>query len=148
MTSISWVADDRPVADAVVLRAVEAALDHGGRPGLELSVVFASDELVADLHAQHLGDPTRTDVITFDLGTEGRGPAGELYVSVARARDVAARRGQPVERELLLYVVHGVLHLCGFDDGDEPARRRMRAAEEAVLRRLGHGADPLPHDLD
>lgn len=148
MTSISWADGDSPVADAVVLRAVETALQHGGRTGLELSIVFVSDQMLSGMHARHLDDPTPTDVITFDLGEAGEGPGGELYVSVERAREVAAERGQSLERELLLYVVHGVLHLCGFDDRDGAGRRRMRAAEAAVLQRLGYGADPLPHDVD
>ena len=148
MTSVSWDLADRPVADDEVRRAVAAALELGGRPGTELSVVFVDDATLAELHARHLGDPTPTDVLSFDLGSGGGGPEGELYVSVERAREVAGRRGQPVARELLLYVVHGVLHLCGHDDHDEEGRRRMRAAEARVLRSLGHADDPLPHDQD
>ena len=98
------------------------------------------------MHADYLGDPTATDVITFDLGA-GQGPAGELYVSVERAREVAGRRNVAVERELTLYVVHGVLHLCGFDDRDAPDAARMRSAEEAAMAELGFPDDPSPHEF-
>ena len=98
------------------------------------------------MHAEHLDDPTPTDVITFDLGEEGGGPVGELYVSVDRAREVAGRRGVSVARELTLYVVHGALHLCGYDDHEEADRSRMREAEGVVLRELGFEDDPGAHD--
>jgi probable rRNA maturation factor len=99
--------------------------------------VFVSDAELARLHAEHLDDPSPTDVMAFDLGEEGGGPAGEVYVSVERARAVARERELAPEAELLLYVVHGCLHLCGHDDHEPRARARMRAAERAVLTRLG-----------
>lgn len=146
---IAWaVSEAEPwLPDAEVERALSAALSHGGRPGIALSVVFVDDEHLRQLHAEHLDDPTRTDVITFDLGEDGAGPAGELYVSLDRARRVAEQRGVAVERELSLYLVHGALHLCGFDDHAEEARRRMRAAEAEVMRALGFPADEAPHEL-
>ena len=88
-----------------------------------------------------------TDVMSFDLGDDENGPAGELYVSVDRARAVAAERGVSLERELTLYVVHGALHLCGFDDHEESERERMRGAEREVMERLGFPPDDLPHEL-
>jgi probable rRNA maturation factor len=116
---------------------VEAALEHGGRPGLSLSVVFVDDAEIAELHGRWLGDPTPTDVISFDLGG-GEGPDGELYVSVERARSEARARGLALEHELALYLVHGALHLCGHDDHAARARARMRAAEATVLAALGY----------
>ena len=137
---------DRPLTDEAVSAAAEAALRHGGRAGAGLSVVLVDDPTLAALHAEHLDDPSPTDVITFDLGEEGEGPVGELYVSVDRARAVAAERGVPAARELALYVVHGALHLCGHDDHDPDDRARMRAAERTVLGELGYPDDPGPHD--
>jgi probable rRNA maturation factor len=124
------------LADPAVTAAAEAALAHGGRPGLALSVVFVDDAEITRLHGDWFDDPTPTDVISFDLGEDEPGPAGELYVSVERARDEARARDLPLERELALYVVHGALNLCGFDDREEGDRRRMRAAEARVLERL------------
>ena len=145
---VVWTLAGEPVlSEERVRRAVGAALAHGGRPGAGLSVVFVDDPTLAELHARHLGDPSVTDVMSFDLGEDGEGPAGEVYVSVDRARAVGERRGAPLERELLLYLVHGTLHLCGFDDHSPADRRRMRAAERAVLEKLGFASDPLPHEL-
>jgi probable rRNA maturation factor len=147
--TISWATDDAPVADTLVERAIEVALEHGGRPGLTIDVVFCDAAYLTELHARHLDDPTPTDVITFDLGDEGGGAAGELYVSVERAREVAEARGGDPARELLLYVAHGVLHLCGYDDHADEDRRAMRAAEANVLALLGYPPEDatLEHDF-
>jgi probable rRNA maturation factor len=91
------------------------------------------------MHARHLGDPGPTDVLAFDLG-EGAGAAGEVFVSVERARAVARELDLPPDRELALYVVHGCLHLCGYDDRRPADRQRMRSLERAVLERLGYRA--------
>jgi len=135
---VSWtLAGPRLLSDAEVRAIASAALEHGGRPELELAVVFVSDAELARMHASHLGDPSPTDVLAFELGELGQGPGGEIYVSVERARAEAKLRGLPPERELALYVVHGCLHLCGHDDRAPRARARMRSAERAVLARLG-----------
>lgn len=122
--------------DRQIAAAVRAALEHGARPGLAVEVVIVADDELAALHARFLDDPTPTDVITFDLDDDLGGPAAELYVSAERAVDVARRRGLDARRELLLYVVHGTLHLCGHDDHERGDRARMRRAERAVLARL------------
>lgn len=126
----------RGLGDARVRRAAEAALAHGGRPDLQLDVVFVDDPDLCRMHEEWLDDPTPTDVISFDLGEDGGGPGGELYVSTERARAVARERGLDRVGEHLLYVVHGALHLCGFDDRRPRDRARMRAAERKVLARV------------
>ena len=136
-------AGERLLDDDAVVAAVEAALAHGGRAGIPLSIVFVDDARIAELHGEWFDDPTPTDVISFDLGEDdAAGPAGELYVSAERARAEAAQRGLSPRRELALYVVHGVLHLCGFDDHDPLERSRMRDAEAAVLAELGYPRAP------
>jgi len=143
---ITWDVAERPLSDADVRRALEAALAFGQRPGLTVDVVFVDDPTLADLHARFLGDPSVTDVMAFDLGEDGPGPAAEIYVSVDRARAVAERRGVDAARETALYLVHGALHLCGHDDHEAEPRAAMRSAEAQVMAQLGYPADTLPHD--
>jgi probable rRNA maturation factor len=137
--------------DAAVRAAVCAALEHGGASGRSVDVVLVDDPTLTELHGRFLDDPTPTDVIAFELG-ESDGdeddPWGEVYVSVDRARDIAARRGVSPARELALYCVHGTLHLVGFDDIDAADRARMRDAEQSVMRALGYAADSAPHEMD
>lgn len=144
--AITWDGVTRSVPDRAVREAVRAAREHGGRRELGLSIAFVTDRALARLHARFFGDPSPTDVITFDLSDEIEGPAGEVCVSAECARKRSRARGVEFERELLLYVVHGVLHLCGFDDRTAADRTRMRAAELVVMRTLGYADDRSPHD--
>jgi len=141
---IAWRVRGRLLADARVREILRAALEFGRRPELGLSVVFVGDAALARLHGRWLGDRRATDVISFDLSDE-HSEVGELYVSATCARRVAAARGVAAGRELALYLVHGALHLCGYDDRLPRARARMRRAEARVLRALGYADDPLPH---
>ena len=142
--TVTWVPSAGPpwFDDGCTSAAVEAALAHGGRAGIEISVVFVDDAEISDLHGRWFEDPTPTDVISFDLGDEGPGPAGELYVSSERAQLEARARGLSAERELALYLVHGTLHLCGYDDHEPQDRSRMRDAEASVLAGLGYESAP------
>ncbi len=140
--TVAWEVADRPVEETRIRAAAEAALEHGGRGGVEVSVVLVDDPTLARLHGEWLDDPAPTDVISFDLGEEGGGPAGELYVSVDRARAVAGELGHDPAVEVLLYVVHGTLHLCGYDDHEPDERARMRAAERRVLTAIGEQPPP------
>jgi probable rRNA maturation factor len=111
--------------------------------GGELSVVFLTDLALARLHGQFLADPSVTDVITFE-GEPTFGNAGEVCVSAdAAARQVGRTSGKAGEanysRELALYIVHGWLHLAGYDDLTPEKKRAMRRAESramSVLRQM------------
>jgi probable rRNA maturation factor len=144
--NVSTTVERSPLDEGEVERTVEASLEHGGRAGLDVDVVLVDDAHLQGLHQRFLGDERPTDVMAFDLGEDGGGPAAEIYVSVDCAVRVAARRGVAVARELALYLVHGTLHLCGHDDHDPSQRARMRAAEVRVLDALGYERDALPHD--
>ncbi|MBC7369007.1 MAG: rRNA maturation RNase YbeY [Undibacterium sp.] len=104
-------------------------------PG-ELSLVFLSDPALAQLHATFLADSSMTDVITFE-GDPALGVAGEICVSVDTAAAYAKRHRRDFATELLLYVVHGWLHLAGYDDLQPAKKRFMRRAEARALRLLG-----------
>ena len=83
---------------------------------------------MSTLHEQFLNQTGPTDVITFHHG--------EIFIGVPMARRQAHEVGTSLVRELRLYIVHGLLHLQGLDDRSPAKRRRMRAAETRVLRRI------------
>lgn len=112
---------------------------RGGLPPGELSLAFLTDPALAKLHTSFLADPSLTDVITFE-GEPAFGTAGEICVSVDRAAAFASARGGDFSRELTLYLVHGWLHLTGYDDLSPPRRRQMRAAETRAMRLLESAA--------
>lgn len=111
-----------------------------------VSVALLGDSEMSRLHALHLGEPTPTDVITFDLRGGATSPlsfGAELAIGVEQARYVAQRRRLPFQREVELYLVHGLLHLAGFEDFRPVDRARMRRAEGKVLASLGWGVSKL-----
>jgi probable rRNA maturation factor len=110
---------------------VAAALRYVGQPRLQVSLLLTGDAQMAALHGKYLGARTTTDVISFAM--DG---GVDIAVNVACARREAARRGHSIRAEIALYVVHGILHACGYDDSTAAERRRMRAAEANVLRAL------------
>jgi probable rRNA maturation factor len=115
-----------PRAKAACKRAAEMVL--GKR---KVIVALVDDASMAELHERYLGVAGPTDVLSF--------PHGEIVVSADTACREARARGLPPVAELVLYVVHGALHLAGFGDGTPRERGRMRKEERRVLDRLGLG---------
>ena len=117
---------------ALLRRVVQATLEYAGRQTLPVSLLLTDDAEIARIHGEFLDDPTPTDVISFDLdGT------AEIVISTETAARMADLHGHSCADEVALYVVHGLLHLCGYDDIDAEDRQRMRQAEREVLVALG-----------
>lgn len=125
--------DRRAVSAAIRILDAAAAKFRGGCPPGELSLVFLTDATLARMHGDFLGDPTVTDVITFE-GDAALGAAGEICVSADAATRQRGRRD--FAAELTLYLVHGWLHLAGYDDLRPAKKRVMRRAEARALRLL------------
>lgn len=112
-------------------------------PSGELSLVFLTDAALARLHSDFLADPTTTDVITFE-GNPALGLAGEICVSADTAATYAKKHGRDFSSELLLYVIHGWLHLAGYDDLEPAKKRAMRRAESRAQQILRSKMNRLP----
>jgi probable rRNA maturation factor len=91
----------------------------------EISFLIVSDPRMASLHRQFMNESGPTDVMTFQHG--------EIFISAETARRNARRFGNALARELRLYVVHGLLHLHGFDDRDERSARKMQVVQRRIL---------------
>jgi probable rRNA maturation factor len=91
----------------------------------EVSVLIVSDRKMAALHRQFMNESGATDVITFQHG--------EIFISADTALRNARRFGNSFADELRLYVVHGLLHLHGFDDRDKPGARKMETIQRKIL---------------
>ena len=87
-------------------------------PLKELSIALVNDRRMSELHMEFMNLPGPTDVLTFPLELDKRGRAlsGEVVVCVPEARRRAKEHGVSVRDELMLYALHGMLHLAGFDD--------------------------------
>lgn len=120
-----------------LLKVDTCRLKHLARYALELvdasddqlSIVLVSDKAIAKLNEQYHHTTGPTDILSFDYG----GGEGELIISVDRAIAQAKLFRTTPARELALYLVHGLLHLRGFDDRTAAQRRQMRAAERRLL---------------
>ena len=98
-----------------------------------LSVAFVDDKCIRDLHRNFFNDPSSTDVITF-LGEPNFNFSGEIVISVDQAIKQSTEFGTAISDELTLYLVHGWLHLSGFNDKTTEQKKAMRISEsEACL---------------
>jgi probable rRNA maturation factor len=127
--------------------ALRAAATEG--PG-ELSVVITNDEAIQELNAQYRAVDAPTDVLAF--ANEPRGPfvsapgipryLGDVVISLQRAQEQALEAGHALEAEMTVLVVHGVLHLLGFDDQVADARAAMWKVQTEVLESLDIDVHP------
>jgi rRNA maturation RNase YbeY len=108
----------------------------------ELSVALVCDRTMSDLHLRFMNIAGPTDVLTFPLEHDAKGNVlgGEVIVCVPEARRRCRELGTTLPEELLLYALHGMLHLCGFDDRTDRDFKRMHRMEDDILARLGVGA--------
>lgn len=92
----------------------------------EIEITIVNDHDIARVHGDFLDDPTPTDVITFHHG--------EILISADTALRQGGEHDQSLDREIALYLVHGLMHLGGWDDHEENEAREMAKRQEAILR--------------
>ena len=109
----------------------ERVLAGESAPDGELSLSFVSAEEMEDLHERYAGEDGPTDVLAFPMGEDGM--LGDVVICPAEAR----RNNEDVETELRLLVVHGTLHLLGYDHDQDGEAADMEARETRALKRLG-----------
>lgn len=98
----------------------------------EIAVVFCSDDYLLNVNRQFLKHDYYTDIITFDY-CEGDLLSGDLLISVDSVRDNASHFGTSFDEELHRVIVHGLLHLIGYDDHSKEDRKQMREKENSYL---------------
>lgn len=107
--------------------------EEGRRPG-QISVIFCSDPYLLEINRKYLGHDYYTDIITFDY-SEGDTISGDLFISVDTVRSNAEYYSADFKDELDRVIVHGVLHLIGYDDHTDEQSAEMRARENHYLER-------------
>ena len=117
----------------LISRWIKEIVAHAELKVGELSIVFCSDPYILAVNRQYLGHDYYTDIITFDY-CEGSVLSGDLIISVDIVRANAEEYGAAsFEEELHRVIIHGVLHLIGFDDHTPKDRAEMRRQENAAL---------------
>jgi probable rRNA maturation factor len=133
-----------PFQQDLLERAANIALESSGETlDSELTIVLTNDTRLQELNRDFLGIDAPTDVLSFpasELDPEtGARYIGDILISIARAESQATAAGHPLESEVQLLVVHGVLHLLGHDHAEATEKARMWKAQAEVLERLGLG---------
>lgn len=124
-------------ADIERLRgAVAAILEEEGLAAAAVNVALVDDPTIHDLNRRFLNHDEPTDVLSFLL-EDGERLEGDVIVSVETAIRSAARYDWTAVDELLLYVIHGTLHLVGYDDLDADSRAKMRGREKHYMEAFG-----------
>jgi probable rRNA maturation factor len=139
-----YVEAEIPLEEPLLEQAARAALEHQGEASeSELSILLTDDARLQALNQKYLGIDAPTDVLSFpasETDPETGAPyLGDILISVPRAQAQAEAAGHPVEAEVQLLVVHGVLHLLGHDHARADEKARMWKAQAEILERLGLG---------
>lgn len=126
----------------LIANAAEAALSHHTTAaGDSLTVVITGDENIQQLNRQYRGIDTPTDVLSFEAGYQDPETnmtyLGDIIISYPQAKAQAESRDHTLEDEIQLLVVHGTLHLLGYDHGEPDQKAHMWTAQAAILKRLG-----------
>lgn len=116
--------------------AVRAAAVVGGCHVCQIGVRVSDDTTIHEINRRFLQHDYPTDVISFPYHLAPPMVEGELVVSIDTAARESVEAGWSVAEELLLYIIHGTLHLVGFDDTEESCRLRMREAEQTALQNM------------
>ena len=138
---ISTVAKISHTVSPFLRRHLKAAHAILNPPLDELSLALVADQKMSEVHLQFMSIAGPTDVLTFPLehDRQGRPISGEVVICVPEARRQCRQHGVTLREELLLYALHGLLHLCGFDDRTKSDFRRMHRMEDEILKQLGVG---------
>lgn len=129
---------DQPGASRGLATLAREVLAGAGQTG-DVVVHLISARRSAEMNAQFLQHEGPTDVITFDFGSTANHLQGEVFICVAEAERQASEFNTTWREELERYVVHGLLHLQGYDDRDPTSRRRMKREENRLVRAWAAG---------
>ncbi|MFZ4454859.1 MAG: rRNA maturation RNase YbeY [Bacteroidales bacterium] len=104
---------------------------HGKRVG-DVNYIFCDDAKILEVNNQYLQHDYYTDIITFDY-TEGAQIAGDIFISLDTVRSNAVQFNTDNAEELHRIIIHGILHLCGFEDKSDETRTNMTRLENEAL---------------
>jgi probable rRNA maturation factor len=122
------------IKDKKAFKEVLAFLFEKENVGLKrLNYIFCSDEYLVKINQQYLNHNTLTDVITFPFSEKDEPVSAEIYISVERIKENAKTYRIQYQNELLRVMIHGALHLCGYEDKKQSLQLRMREKEDYYL---------------
>jgi probable rRNA maturation factor len=112
---------------------IKEVLQKEKRPKAEINYIFCTDKYLSKLNNDFLNHSTLTDIITFDNSSGEKSLDADIYISVERVTENAAKFKNSFDEELHRVMIHGVLHLLGFKDKSQAEKALMRKKEDACL---------------
>ncbi|MBY0587293.1 rRNA maturation RNase YbeY [bacterium] len=122
-----------PLRRAPIRRLVHQVLRAEEVTSAKIVLAFVDNEVIHRVNRQHLQHDYPTDVITFPYESHDADVVGEIVISTEFAAQQAPRFGHTIEQEIMLYIIHGLLHLVGYDDHDAGDARQMKRRQEQLL---------------
>ena len=131
--------DKIEVDEKEIKKCASAVLEAMDEKGSELSLLLVSDARMKVLNIKYRGKNSSTDVLAFSMrsgeGVSRQSPIlGDVVISVETAAREAGKRKISLNREICLYVIHGILHLLGYDDESPAARKKMKIKQDELMR--------------
>ena len=121
-----------PLDTSLINNWIENAVSSLGYSLKNLSFVFCDDEYLKNINVKYLGHDYYTDVISFDYSTEQE-LVGDVFISIERVKENAKKFKVSFNEELFRVIIHGVLHLCGFNDKTDKEIKEIRKQENHFL---------------
>jgi probable rRNA maturation factor len=129
--------DSVPIDRVRMRQAVLTVLEGEGESDADISLAFVDNQTTQQLNQRYLQHDEPADVLSFPLSeSKTQRLSGELVIGAELAQVQAIARGHDVQAELALYVIHGLLHLCGYDDKTAGETNKMRERERYYLQQL------------
>ena len=112
---------------------IDAVVEKENLKAGNINIVFTNDEDLREINIKYLSHNYYTDIITFDY-SEGNSVSGDIYISVERVQENAEKFHVEKRMEMLRVIIHGILHLTGYNDSDESEKKKMRYMEDESLK--------------
>ena len=132
------------IKNSIIKRVSKEVLGEKGK-GAKLSIAFVDNNEIKKLNKRYFNSNEVTDVIAFPLSNHTNVLNGEIIVSVETAVNTAGNRSIDIEGEIILYVVHGLLHLLGYRDGNRNDAENMHDKESRILKALGYNVPKVEY---
>lgn len=136
MSAITFHEEDIPYklkSKTAVRKWLSEAIVNEGFTLKELTYIFCSDEYLLQINRQYLDHDTYTDIITFDNSEEDGVVVSDIFISIDRVKENAAKFGVTTEHELHRVMIHGALHLLGYKDKSAADKKKMTLKEDEYL---------------
>lgn len=125
--------DFQPANPIKTKRWIKGVIERAGAKLNEINYIFCSDEYLLDINKEHLDHDYFTDIITFDNSEEEGEIEADIFISIDRVKENAENENKSFDDEMRRVLVHGVLHLLGFEDSTVELKNKMHEKEDENL---------------